>query len=151
MNKILTIWMVAMLSITANSQSGTNEEDRSVDTLELMITVENIKISTGQIWIAVYNDADKFLGEDVFTKVVKKVDSTSDLTIPVPGLTPGNYAISVLHDENNNDKMDTGLFGIPKEPYGFSNNVRPKFSAPKYKDAVFQLSTDNQSLNIRIK
>jgi uncharacterized protein (DUF2141 family) len=34
-------------------------------------------------------------------------------------IKPGKYAIAVIHDENCNGKLDTNMFGIPKEGYGF--------------------------------
>ena len=45
-------------------------------------------------------------------------------------LEPGDYAVAIYHDENGNGQLDKRLFGIPKEPYGFSNNYRPRLSAP---------------------
>jgi uncharacterized protein (DUF2141 family) len=51
-------------------------------------------------------------------------------------LEKGTYAIKLFHDVNNNGKMDTNMFGIPQEGYGFSNNVG-KFGEPDFIDAAF--------------
>jgi uncharacterized protein (DUF2141 family) len=58
------------------------------------------------------------------------------------GLKPGTYAVSVLHDENANGRLETNFVGIPREGAGISNNALPKFSAPRFKDAAFQLRGD---------
>jgi uncharacterized protein (DUF2141 family) len=49
-------------------------------------------------------------------------------------VTPGDYALTVLHDENQNFRADM-LLGIPREGVGFSRNPVLKMSAPKF-DAV---------------
>jgi uncharacterized protein (DUF2141 family) len=58
------------------------------------------------------------------------------------GLKPGTYAVSVLHDENANGRLETNFLGIPREGAGISNNASPEFSAPRFNDAAFQLKAD---------
>ncbi|MGZ3721957.1 MAG: DUF2141 domain-containing protein [Bdellovibrionales bacterium] len=51
----------------------------------------------------------------------------------------GKLAVSVLEDLNGNNKMDTGSFGIPKEPWGVSKNApMQKFGPPKFSEAVVE-------------
>ena len=52
-------------------------------------------------------------------------------------MPPGTYAVGVLHDENRNGRIDTGLFGIPTEGYGVSNNPRPRRRAARFGEATF--------------
>jgi len=52
-------------------------------------------------------------------------------------LSPGAYAVSVVHDMNKNRKTDTGFMGRPKENWGVTNNVRPKLRAPNFEEARF--------------
>ena len=59
------------------------------------------------------------------------------------------YAISIFIDLNGNGKMDTNFFGKPKEPYCFSNNYKPVFSAPDFEDCSFNLEKDT-TLKIKI-
>jgi uncharacterized protein (DUF2141 family) len=54
----------------------------------------------------------------------------------------GRYAVVIAHDENGNGKIDTNFIGIPKEGYGFSNNVRPFLSAPSFNSAGFPVTGD---------
>jgi uncharacterized protein (DUF2141 family) len=55
-------------------------------------------------------------------------------------IPPGTYAIGVYIDENENEKLDTNFFGIPKEQYGFSNNAKA-FGIPKFEAASFVIDT----------
>jgi uncharacterized protein (DUF2141 family) len=61
----------------------------------------------------------------------------------------GEYSVAVIHDENNNGKLDTNIFGIPTEAYGFSNNIRPKFRAANWDETKF-LMNKNVGLNIKL-
>ena len=59
----------------------------------------------------------------------------------------GEYAITLYHDENGNEKLDKNVFGIPKERYGFSNNeYGPHGSKPKFKKAAFKTNNEEAAL-----
>jgi uncharacterized protein (DUF2141 family) len=57
----------------------------------------------------------------------------------IEGLAPATYAISLIHDENSNAKLDTKM-GIPSEGVGFSRNPRLMFGAPKFSSAAFTVA-----------
>jgi uncharacterized protein (DUF2141 family) len=59
------------------------------------------------------------------------------------GVTPGTYAVSVMHDENGNGKLDTNLFGVPTEGYGVSNNHTHALSAPTWDESKFEVTAGN--------
>ena len=63
----------------------------------------------------------------------------------------GDYSIRLFHDENGNKILDKGLFGLPKEPYGYSNNARGRLSAPKWEDAKFKLDVEQVISPIEVK
>jgi len=63
---------------------------------------------------------------------------------------PGVYAIKVIHDENDDNKLNQNLLGIPSEKYGISNNVMGKFGLPSFKDASFNVSGGDTVLSIAI-
>ena len=52
-------------------------------------------------------------------------------------LPAGQYAVSCYHDLNGNGVLDKNWFGIPSEPYGFSNDARPSFRAPTWEESRF--------------
>jgi uncharacterized protein (DUF2141 family) len=53
----------------------------------------------------------------------------------VAGVPDGEYAVMFYHDRNANNRLDRNVFGLPAEPYGFSNNARPRLGPPSF-DAV---------------
>ncbi len=132
--------LIALAGITDPPVSGT-----------LRITVENVKESQGKILLAVYADDRSFLSEVTYRSVHQEVSQSGVVTVEVPDLPYGNYAISLFHDENNNGKIDTNFMKIPKEPYGFSNNARGVFGPPKFRDARFSFAEAAQEIRIEIR
>jgi len=63
----------------------------------------------------------------------------------------GDYAIKAFHDEDANDDLNTNIFGIPVEDYGFSNNARSMFGPPSWQDAKFVMNDDDKVVEIEIK
>ncbi len=72
------------------------------------------------------------------------------LTVRIEGLKYGIYAVSVLDDENSNLKMDK-LLRMPREGYGFSNDVKMKLSAPSFQDCSFKIDKASQKISIEMK
>lgn len=63
----------------------------------------------------------------------------------------GEHAITLFVDFNGNKKIDKNFLGIPKEPYGFSNNVIGNMSAPTFDQAKFVISgPTTQNIKLRI-
>ena len=67
-----------------------------------------------------------------------------------PGALPNTYAVSVIHDENSNGKLDTNFMGIPREGVGASNNAKGHFGPPKFDAASFRYSGGRLDLKIII-
>ena len=88
------------------------------------------------MFVAVYNDASTFLSKSY--KGVKSDISNNSCTVSFKDLPEGTYAVSIFHDENDNGKLDTNFFGIPKEDYGCSNDAKGFMGPPKWKDAIFE-------------
>lgn len=65
-------------------------------------------------------------------------------------VSDGEYALSVIHDENSNNKLDTNFLGIPKEAFGFSNNPTIFMGPPDFEEASFKVK-DQTKINIKMK
>ncbi|MET0385455.1 MAG: DUF2141 domain-containing protein [Polyangiales bacterium] len=53
---------------------------------------------------------------------------------------PGEFAVSTFHDENSNNTLDTGAFGIPREGWAMSRDAKASFGPPDYDDARLSLA-----------
>jgi len=114
---------------------------------KVTVTIENIKGDKGSIRIGVFDNEGDFLKKPIDGRIVKA--NGSEVTVVFDKLKPGNYAISVIHDENENTELDTKM-GIPKEGIGFSNNVMGNFGPPSFEKSSFTIS-DEKTLNIKLK
>jgi uncharacterized protein (DUF2141 family) len=117
----------------------------------LEITIDTIDDNKGNIMVAVYGEesSDNFV-EDSPIKGISIPAQEGEVSLNV-SLPAGNYAIAAYQDKNLNNKMDRYFFGKPKEPYGFSNDARRAFSAPKFEEAKFSLPEEGKSIVFSIR
>lgn len=108
----------------------------------LTVNVTNLKANKGTLEIGLFNKEAGFLksGNQYILKKVKVMGNSMKYTFS--NLPSGNYAVAVYQDENADNKCNTNLLGIPTEGYGFSNNFRPKLSAPKFNQTKIPLFGD---------
>lgn len=103
----------------------------------LEVTVKNIKGTKGTIRIGLFTTEADFLKNAVKGKVVNA--NGSEVKVVFEDLPAGEYAVSVIHDENGNEKLDTKAMGIPKEGFAFGNNAMGTFGPPSFDDAKVKL------------
>jgi len=116
---------------------------------ELEVVITNIRIATGFVRLGLYDNPKLFPkrrgtigGGDVKVK-------GNTATYVFRNLKPGAYAVAIYHDANNNRRFDKTL-GIPEEGFGFSNNARPRLSAPSFKRAAVTLKAPRTKITIRL-
>ena len=119
---------------------------------QLEVSIVNIRPGPGIVRMAICDQPDQFPDNPVlFYNFPKKEMKDSSISIVIPGLRKGNYAITLLDDTNENEEMDTGLLGIPKEGYGFSNDVKPGRRCPPFEKCTFRLMEGVNQLDIRMQ
>lgn len=139
-NKFLLAALPAILMVLAFAPAGTSK---------LIVEVNNIKNLSGKPVIVGVFDKNGFptVGKAKYEKSIKANSNKILFEFEIPD---GDYAIAVSHDLNANGKLDMNFLGIPKEPYGFSNNYKPSLSAPKFEDCRFTLSGSEKKLTISL-
>ncbi|GGE98456.1 DUF2141 domain-containing protein [Hymenobacter cavernae] len=131
---------------TAQAGSGNPTATSSVT-----VVVSDLASTKSVVKLYFYNLREKFLKPDgyVFKKVVQP-GGQQQITLPVE-LANGDWAVAITQDTNNNDKLDKNFLGIPTEPFAFSNNVRPKLSAPDFNECKFTVSGARTVVTIALK
>lgn len=79
------------------------------------------------------------------------VPAGENIELRFTDVKPGNYAVALLHDENDNGKADRALGMMPKEGFGFSRDAKVRFGPPKFKDAVFDYDGKGEVITIRMR
>jgi uncharacterized protein (DUF2141 family) len=118
-------------------------------TYDLRIEVSNIANNKGLIEFALYKNPDVFTQAGKTHRLYRLDAQKGTVSHTFKDLEAGKYAIVVYHDENHNKICDKNFFGIPTEAYAFSNNMRPKLSAPSFEECAIKLQQD-RSIDIKM-
>jgi uncharacterized protein (DUF2141 family) len=119
----------------------------------LEVRVDNIRQAKGQVRIAIFTEPANFLDYQnaVYLASISLRATQSAVVFELPPLAPGQYAIATYHDRNNNDQLDTNLFGIPTEPYAFSREPDSKWREPRWNEVAFEYRPEQTKLQLRLK
>lgn len=109
--------------------------------VDLAVVVSGVAQGEGQVIVSLYDEKKSWLKKPA---LVQKKEAGDGQTVEVrfSGLDTGSYALAVVYDQDADGELNTGLFGIPAEPVGFSNDARRKFGPAKWKQAQFELTED---------
>ena len=115
----------------------------------LEIHVNNIKSKKGSIQFGLFATEADFLNKPIEKKVIKSTGK--DVTVVFENLQPGDYALSVVHDENENGELDSNALGIPKEGFAFGNNALGSFGPPSFEKAKITIADQDVKQEIKLK
>jgi uncharacterized protein (DUF2141 family) len=115
----------------------------------LQVQISNVRNAKGNVHIDICPEA-RFLKDNC--PYSGNAPSRPGVTIiTVRGIPAGRYAIQAFHDENSNGDVDRGLFGMPKEGVGFSNDAKISFGPPKFADAVFAFDGNSKTIQLKMR
>lgn len=123
---------------------------RAEDEASLVVSVTGLRNQKGNVLVCLTGNAKAFPDCSKDPAAHKRtVRAAAAGSISFAGIAPGTYALSLIHDENGNGKLDTSL-AIPREGFGFSRNPRIAFGPPKFASAAFTLS-GNAEQTVKMK
>lgn len=130
---------------------------------ELRLTIEGIRSPNGTILIGLYDSAE------TFDRAIELSDKEGFLNDPMRAagaalkantelesgvvflnLDPGWYGIIVFQDENGNGRLDKNAWGVPTEPYGFSNDAYGFLGPPTFADAALWLDGSDKAVTVSL-
>lgn len=103
----------------------------------------------GQVMAQIFNNEEGYRGGRAVGATMAAVNATTG-EIRFADLAPGQYAFRLFHDVNGDGEMNTNPFGIPTEPYAFSNNARGSFGPASWQQAVFTVSAGENVQQINL-
>ncbi len=102
----------------------------------ITVHVTGFPANTGTVEVSLFDSEESFLKEAMLQES-GTIDENGDLEIVFSAVPEGTYAVVVVHDANNNGKLDSGFLGLTGEKYGYSNNVHPWFGRPDFEEVKF--------------
>lgn len=140
LKNVLFPCLLVLFGIAASSQG------------KIDVQISNFRSNSGICMVCLYKDAEAFSGKGVPFRLLKVPVTKQAASAVFDNIPAGNYAISVIHDANGNNRFDTNFIGIPTEGYGASQNKLPFAAAPKFSENEFRVdSTGETSVRIRLR
>jgi uncharacterized protein (DUF2141 family) len=118
---------------------------------DVTVAVTGLRSDKGQVLACLTSRADAFPDCDRDPQARKlTVRAGEPLQLDFGHVPAGHYAVSLIHDENGNGKLDTRLF-IPREGFGFSRDAPVVMGPPKFDRAAFAVEGSDVRLAIRMR
>lgn len=144
MKNVITSFAFLLVSYCAHSQSSI--DTAYAETGTITVTLRGLDSDEGQLMVALYASDATWLSDSLMG-IITEINE-GEATVVFKEVPYGIYAISSFHDQNSNDELDAGLFGIPKEPYACSKGAKGRFGPPKWEDAKFEVSSANSTQEV---
>lgn len=109
--------------------------------LSIVIKVDGLQCCDGVLRLALYNDEARWMSNTDMVRGRLGFIQGESQTFEIHGLPVGKYAVAVYQDKDSDNKLDRWFGLIPKEPYGFSNNVG-QYGPVSFNKAAFEVAED---------
>jgi len=116
--------------------------------MPIEVVVSGIRSDAGRIHVDICPEAT-FLKKCPYSAEVAAARGT--VTVVLRGVPPGRYAVQAFHDANANGDLDQGIFGIPKEGIGFTNDAMARLVRPKFSVAAFDHGGSAQRVSVLLR
>jgi uncharacterized protein (DUF2141 family) len=144
-------------SDTVETDANASSEPEASDTVahestrSVAIHVTGLKNQSSTLFVAVFDSARGFPKPEHSreTTTVPVTTDCVDFSLSLPDLT--TTGIAIFQDLNGDGKLTKNSFGLPIEPYGFSNNARSTFGPPSFSQTTFQVSENMASMKIGVR
>ncbi len=117
---------------------------------KLEVAFTGIEVQKGAVMFGVYDSEDAY-NKGTSINGARVVADKADIATIIGGIPAGRYAIKAFHDIDGDGKMSSNPFGMPTEPFAFSNNAKGAMGPAKWSDAAFDVTSGTTKISITIK
>lgn len=135
---LLFLAMPAMAGAGAGARAG-----------EVAVRVQGVRNDQGSVVVGVCAEEVFIGGTCAFCASVPA--RAGAVTVTVPDVPPGTYAVRVYHDENGNERIDRNFLGVPLEGFGFGNDAPVRMAPPSFKDAAVTVGPDRLETSLTLR
>jgi uncharacterized protein (DUF2141 family) len=123
----LAVTCATAFAVIAEAQQGNS----------ITVQVSGLRNNTGDVRCGLYNSAATFPKNGQELKGVQAPIANQQATCTFTDVPPGTYAVALFHAEQGQTVMRTGMFGMPRDGYGFSRNAKIGMGPPAFNDAAY--------------
>lgn len=137
---------LALILLRLDASTNTNPPAEAIEPVKLGVAFKGVRSLKGKILVWVFASEKGFPVKPEAALKSFSVPLVDGLVprIEILGLPPGSYAVSAVHDENDNQLLDTNWIGIPREGVAASRDAKGIMGPPKFRDAVLELTQDQE-------
>ncbi len=149
--KIAAFALASLLTIASIAPHTAHAQDAAPAKTTLTVAFTVTDAPTGQIMLSLFDSEGAYDGggKPVAQAAVPVQDGKA--VARFEGLAPGHYAIKSFHDINGDGAMNSNPFGMPTEPFAFSNNAPAQGGPAKWQAANFAVTGGEATTNITIR
>lgn len=123
-----------------------------LETVHLTINISGIETGRGVLQIAFFDSEMAYENEKpIFTKTIPKNKLKNGKLTCTFDISPGNYGVTALDDEDGDGKMKYNRLRLPREGFGFGNYESKGCRKPSFSDFAMQLNRDTATLTIKLR
>ncbi len=122
---------------------------RRAEPSSLTVTVKGIGPEKSRLLVGLFDEARYKTKKPPFNR--DGPAKAPETTVTFENLKPGRYAVKTMQDMNGNNDMDMTLLGFPKEPFGFSNDVKPVVGEPGFRQTSFEVKPGANAITIHLQ
>lgn len=130
MKKLLLTTLLSIFAIGVTSAQG-----------QISVTIEGLGNTKGKVYVMLQNSEQMYQAKDKYFKAAAIEIGKGERDCTFEDIPAGTYTITLLHDEDLDEKMKTNFVGMPKEGFGFSNNAKGKMGKPSFEAASFTVES----------
>lgn len=117
---------------------------------DLEVDINGVRNSRGLLRLCLTQKPQHFPDCSADRHAIRLSFPASQASVKINGLSPGSYALAIIHDENGNGRLDSFL-SVPKEGFGFSGEHMPAFAPPSFDQAHFALKAGVAKRSVRMR
>ena len=151
MKRMFMGWKAVCLAVALGAASNTFAHTWAPAENVIHVEISGLRSDKGQVLCALFSSAEAFpkKADKAVARLTAKI-AEHQATCDFSGVATGTYAVSVVHDENANGKLDTNFIGMPREGVGASNDAKGHMGPPKFSAASFAHAGGRRDLKIHV-
>jgi uncharacterized protein (DUF2141 family) len=122
----------------------------SAHAANITVTVDGLRNANGTVRLELDGSDAAWNNKDKPTAMGNVQAAAGAVSYTFKDVPPGTYGLSVYQDEDNSGKLRVNVIGVPKEGYGFSNNLS-LMRAPTFREAQFTVADQDATVLIHLK